>query len=77
MAYHHHSLEERKAILRRKLRARKRDGRVEAAFHEVAENEPSIVGKTRAKFGAARANRQRIAIALSKARKRGARIPKP
>ena len=75
MAYHHHRPEERKAILKRKLRQRRGDGRVAAAFHEVSENEPSIVGKTRAKFGVARANRQRIAIALSKARAAGATIP--
>jgi|GEM_PF-3087427 len=41
----------------------------ERAFHEVSENEPSIVSKTRQKFGAVRARKQKIAIALSKARR--------
>lgn len=47
-----------------------------AAFHEVYTDEPSIVGKTREKFGAERAKKQKVAIALSKARKAGAKIPK-
>lgn len=47
-----------------------------AAFHEVHADEPAIVGHTRAKFGAKRATAQKTAIALSKARKAGARIPK-
>ena len=51
-------------------------GKVAAAFHEVSANEPSVVGKTRAKFGAERAEKQRVAIALSKARAAGARIPR-
>jgi len=37
------------------------------AFHEVKENPPAILAKTAKKSGAAQANRQRIAIALSKA----------
>jgi hypothetical protein len=45
-------------------------------FGEVFGDEPKIVGKTRRKFGEARAKKQKVAIALSKARKRGARIPK-
>jgi hypothetical protein len=48
-----------------------------AAFREVHANEPSIVGRTRSKFGAERAEKQRTAIALSKARAAGAQIPKP
>ena len=68
-----HTMAER---LRRTLRSRKSRGRVEEAFHEVSENEPAVVAKTRAKFGAVRARRQKIAIALSKARKAGASIPK-
>ena len=45
-----------------------------AAFHELKENPPKILAKTRKKEGAAQANRQRIAIGLSKARKAGGRI---
>ena len=48
----------------------------QAAFHEVNADEPAIVGHTRAKFGAKRAAAQKTAIALSKARRAGARIPK-
>ncbi|MGI0014039.1 MAG: hypothetical protein ACREBU_11440 [Nitrososphaera sp.] len=47
------------------------------AFREVEQNEPSIVGKTRRKKGAKAAEKQKIAIALSKAREMGAKIPKP
>lgn len=49
---------------------------VEAAFHEVKHNEPKIVGHTRRKFGATDAAKQKVAIALSKARKAGASIPR-
>jgi len=48
----------------------KRKRRRKAAFKEVFENEPKIVGKTRRKQGEMAANRQKIAIALSKARLR-------
>jgi hypothetical protein len=51
--------------------------RVEQAFHEVSENEPAVVAKTRKKKGAAAAKRQKVAIALSKARAAGARVPGP
>ena len=37
------------------------------AFHEVKENPPAILAKTAKKSGAEQANRQRIAMALSKA----------
>ena len=67
MAYHQHSPAERQTLIKRKLRA---------AFHEVKENEPGSVAQTRAKFGAARARKQNIAIALSKARAAGAHIPR-
>jgi hypothetical protein len=43
---------------------------------ELKRNEPAIVGKTRAKKGKAAAEAQKDAILLSKARRRGARIPK-
>lgn len=46
------------------------------AFHEVEEDEPAIVAKTRRKKGAAAAMGQKRAIALSKARRAGVRIPK-
>ena len=61
---------------RLKHRLSRRDGRVEAAFREVTENEPSVVAKTRKKFGALRARRQKVAIVLSKAREAGASIPR-
>ena len=41
---------------------------------ELKANEPQIVTSTRRKFGAARAERQRKAILLSKARKLGAKV---
>ena len=47
---------------------------LEDVGHELKVNEPEIVGKTRAKKGAAAAESQRVAILLSKAKKRGARI---
>lgn len=46
------------------------------AFHEVEEDEPAVVAKTRRKKGGAAAKRQKTAIALSKARRAGVRIPK-
>jgi len=48
----------------------KSERRKRAAFREVNRNEPAIVKKTRRKKGKAAANRQKIAIALSKARRR-------
>ncbi|KKK85136.1 hypothetical protein LCGC14_2776320 [marine sediment metagenome] len=41
---------------------------------ELKKNPPKILAKTRRKRGKAAAERQRVAILLSKARKRGARI---
>jgi len=46
------------------------------AFHEVYSNEPAIVAKTRRKSGAVAARKQKVAIALSKARRAGAKIQK-
>jgi len=40
-----------------------------AAFREVYADEPAIVGHTRRKFGDKRAQRQKRAIALDKARR--------
>ena len=50
--------------------------KLQAAGHEVKHDEPAIVGRTRRKFGAARAKKQKTAIILDKARRAGARIPK-
>lgn len=47
-----------------------------AAFHEVEQNEPAVVSKTRRKKGGAAAEAQKVAIALNKAREAGARIPR-
>ena len=52
---------------------RSKNGRVKAAFHEVMHNEPSTV--SRANVSAKRKRKMRIAIALNKARKAGAKIP--
>lgn len=49
---------------------------VRNAFREVARNEPRAVKRTRRKKGARAAKKQRIAIALSKARAKGAKIRK-
>ncbi len=48
----------------------KSERRKHAAFREVNRKEPSIVKKTRRKKGKAAAKRQKIAIALSKVRRR-------
>jgi len=53
------------------------DSRVAAAFREVNRDEPAAVKRTRRLRGAIAARRQKVAIALSKARRAGARIPKP
>jgi hypothetical protein len=50
--------------------------KVRAAFREVHRKEPKVVKKTRRKKGAKAARKQKVAIALAKARRRGARIPK-
>lgn len=47
-----------------------------AAFREVYKKTPKIVKKTTAKKGKAAGERQRKKIALEKARRRGAKIPK-
>ena len=44
-------------------------GKIEEAGHEIKENPPKILAKTRAKSGKKAAQRQAIAIMLSKARK--------
>ena len=50
-------------------------GILEDVGHELKTNPPKQLAKTRAKFGAADANRQRVAILLSKSRKAGAKVP--
>lgn len=42
---------------------------------EMKENPPRILKQTAKKYGAAQAEKQRKAILLNKARKRGAKIP--
>jgi len=51
--------------------------KVEKAFHEVMHNKPKIVAHTEKKYGAERAHKQEVAIALAKARRAGAKIPGP
>jgi hypothetical protein len=48
---------------------------INAAFSEVSANPPKVLSNTYKKFGPQRAQKQKIAIALSKARRSGARIP--
>ena len=48
----------------------KSERRKRAASREVNRNEPAIVKKTRRKKGKTAAERQKLAIALSKARRR-------
>lgn len=50
---------------------------LEGAGHEMKMNPPKILAHTTAKFGAKRAEAQRKAILLNKARRRGAKIKKP
>jgi hypothetical protein len=49
-------------------------GAIESAFHEVYTNTPKVVKHTAKKFGAEDARKQRVAIALSKARKAGVNV---
>lgn len=48
----------------------------ESVGHELKENPPKQLARTRAKFGAGRAEKQRVAILLNKSRKAGASIPR-
>ena len=57
-------------------RSAKGKAKVSAAFHEVEDDEPAVVATTRRKKGAKAARKQKVAIALSKARRAGVRIPK-
>lgn len=47
---------------------------LQRAFHEVKHNEPRAVAATRRKKGSKAAQKQKIAIALSKARRAGADV---
>ena len=49
---------------------------LESVGHELKTNPPKQLAKTARKFGKKDANRQRVAILLSKARKAGANIPR-
>ena len=54
-----------------------KDGILESVGRELKMNPPAVVQSTRKKFGPAKALAQNRAILLSKARRAGARIPKP
>jgi len=47
---------------------------LENVGHELKVNPPKVLSSTRRKFGAKRAEKQRVAILLSKARRQGARV---
>jgi hypothetical protein len=49
---------------------------LESVGHELKVNPPKQLARTRRKFGAETAARQKTAILLSKARKAGASIPR-
>lgn len=51
-------------------------GKLQAAGKEIKNNPPKILAKTKKKSGAKQANKQRVAILLSKAR-RGPKMPPP
>lgn len=51
--------------------------KLESIGHELKVNPPKILAKTRAKEGPAMAEKQRVAILLSKARKSGMSMSKP
>jgi hypothetical protein len=48
---------------------------IDSVGKELKSNPPGILAKTAAKYGAADAKKQRVAILLSKSRKLGAKIP--
>ena len=59
----------------RKRRKQTKTKRIlQSVGHELKKKPPKILAKTRRKKGKAAAERQRVAILLAKARKRGARI---
>lgn len=50
-------------------------GILDSVGKELRDNPPAVLAKTRSKKGAGAANKQRVAILLSKARKAGAKVP--
>mgnify|MGYP001561526626 CR=1 FL=1 len=63
---------EKAEALRRSKRSR--DGKLQSALHEVFTNEPSTVKRT--DVSGERKRKMLVAIAYSKARKRGANLPR-
>jgi len=49
-------------------------GILDSVGQELKSNPPSVLAKTKAKFGPQRAEKQRVAILLSKSRKLGAKV---
>jgi len=47
---------------------------LQSVGRELKQNPPKVLAKTRRKSGAKRANKQRVAILLSKARRAGAKV---
>ena len=47
---------------------------LESVGHELKHNPPRVLAKTARKYGKKRAQKQRVAILMSKARKRGAKV---
>ena len=54
----------------------KTQAKIQEAGHEMKVNPPKILAKTRKKFGKKKAEKQKTAILLEKAREAGAKIPK-
>lgn len=52
-----------------------KDSTMEAIGHELKTRPPAILNATKRKFGVQRAQKQRTAILLSKARQAGVKIP--
>jgi hypothetical protein len=63
-------------MAKRKKKTGKSRSVTSAAFGEIQQNPPAILEHTRRKFGPARAEAQRVAIGLSKARAAGASLPR-
>ena len=74
MAYHHHTPAQRKKIKAKKRK--KGNSKVARAMREVHENIPSTVKRAK-HFGPGGREAMLRAIALNKARKGGAKIPRP
>lgn len=51
--------------------------KMESIGHEMKENPPRVLAKTKRKFGTKRAEKQRRAILLSKGRRAGVPVPMP